>query len=74
MVKLLHLADVHLDSPFRNVSYSESVKRREDTRRVFSDALDFARKNGISVVLISGDVCGINYLDDLPKKKKRLWT
>ena len=26
------------------------------------------------VVLISGDICGINYLDDLPKKKKRLWN
>ena len=61
MVKLLHLADVHLDSPFRNASYGESVKRRADTRRVFSDALAFAEKNGVSVVLISGDLFDSEY-------------
>lgn len=61
MVKLLHLADIHLDSPFRNAEYSESVKRREDTRRVFADALAFAKKNGVSVVLISGDLFDSEY-------------
>ncbi len=56
MVKILHLADVHLDSPFKNVPYTESVKRRDDTRRIFANALGYAEKCGASVVLISGDL------------------
>ena len=56
MVKILHLADVHLDSPFKNASYTESVKRRDDTRRVFANALGYAEKCGASVVLLSGDL------------------
>jgi sporulation protein YabP len=24
-------------------------------------------------VLVSGEVCGINYIDESPKKKKKLW-
>ncbi len=56
MVKILHLADVHLDSPFKNVPYAESVKRRDDTRRVFANALGYAEKCGVSAVLLSGDL------------------
>ena len=56
MVKILHLADIHLDSPFKKMSYSDSVKRRADTRKVFSDALGYAQKSGVSVVLLSGDL------------------
>lgn len=56
MVKILHLADVHLDSPFKNAPYAESVKRRDDTRRVFANALGYAEKCGVSVVLLSGDL------------------
>ena len=61
MVKLLHLADVHLDSPFKNVSYAESVKRREDTRRIFANALGYAKKHGADAVLISGDLFDSEY-------------
>lgn len=61
MVKILHLADVHLDSPFRSMSYAESVKRRDDTRRVFANALGYALKCGVSVVLISGDLFDSEY-------------
>lgn len=56
MLKILHLADVHLDSPFRSVTYSESVKLREATRSVFSAALDYARSQGVFAVLLSGDL------------------
>lgn len=61
MVKILHLGDVHLDSPFKNTSYSESVKRRDDTRRVFANALGYAQKCGVSVVLLSGDLFDSEY-------------
>lgn len=56
MIKILHLSDVHLDSPFRNLTYSESVERRKKLREVFSNALDFAKNNEVSVILIAGDL------------------
>lgn len=34
------------------------------------DALDL--ESGYA--LISGEICGINYIDDSPKKKKRFWN
>jgi hypothetical protein len=33
------------------------------------DALDL--ESGLA--LISGEICGINYIDDSPKKKKHFW-
>jgi len=56
MLKLLHLADLHLDSPFKNLSYTESVERRKKQRDVFSAALEQASKQNCCAVLISGDL------------------
>ena len=56
MLKLLHLADLHLDSPFKNLSYIESVEQRQKQRGVFSAALDYASKQDCCAVLISGDL------------------
>ena len=56
MLKLLHIADLHLDSRFIGLSLSESAKRRADMRVVFKNALDLARNEGCHAVLISGDL------------------
>ncbi len=56
MVRILHLADLHLDSPFRGIPYSESSQRRTALRNVFSDALNYAVNVGADMVLLSGDL------------------
>ena len=56
MLKLLHLADLHLDSPFKNLSYNKSVRLRALQREVFSSALKFAYDQNCVAVLISGDL------------------
>lgn len=56
MLKLLHLADLHLDSPFKNLSYTKSVRLRALQREVFSSALKFAFEQSCAAVLISGDL------------------
>lgn len=56
MVKLLHLADLHLDSPFKGLPQSEAAERRSALREVFSDALEYAGNVGVSMVLLSGDL------------------
>lgn len=61
MIKILHIADLHLDSPFRDDPISEAEKRRADLRNVFLNALKFASENGVKLVLISGDLFDSNY-------------
>ena len=56
MLKLLHIADLHLDSPFKNTSYNKSVRLRQLQRDVFSSALSFADSENCSAILISGDL------------------
>lgn len=56
MPKLLHIADLHLDSRFVGVSINEAAKRRAELRGVFKNALSYAKKEGCSLTLISGDL------------------
>ncbi len=56
MPKLLHIADLHLDSPFSGISVNEASRRRKDLRNVFKNALDYARKTDCALILISGDL------------------
>lgn len=61
MLKLMHIADVHLDSRFSGIPHSESVKKRAELRRVFSSALALAKKEGCKAVLIGGDLFDSEY-------------
>ena len=56
MLKLLHIAEIHLDSRFSGLSLSASAERREALRGVFSSALALARNEKCAVVLIAGDL------------------
>lgn len=61
MTKILHIADLHLDSPFRDDPISEAEKRRADLRGVFLNALKYASENDVKLVLISGDLFDSDY-------------
>ena len=56
MVRLLHLADLHLGAKFKWLG-EKSAKRREDLSEAFKRAVDFAvdEKNKIGAVLFAGD-------------------
>ena len=56
MVKLLHCADIHLDTPFRSKSAERSAALRRQLRRAFSAMVEYARKENINIVLLAGDV------------------
>lgn len=56
MLKLLHIADLHLDSRFSGIPLSESVKRRAALREVFKNALALAKREGCVATLICGDL------------------
>ena len=55
MVKILHCADVHLDSALTGRSKTAEL-RRQDIRDSFSAAVSLAVKQGVRLFLISGDL------------------
>ncbi len=55
-VKIFHMADAHLDSPFSVSSPAESEQRRIQLRGAFSSAIFFAKCEKIDIFLISGDL------------------
>lgn len=56
MIKILHTADMHLDSPFTLMDATLSQARRADLRSAFSALMMYVKDNGIDLVLIAGDM------------------
>ena len=55
----LHLADLHLDSPFESVSYlppSLKANLRDASLFAFENAVSFAISEGVDAVVIAGDI------------------
>ena len=55
-VRILHLADVHLDRPFVGLPLDAARRRRGDLRATFERCLQLARDRGIDLVTIGGDL------------------
>lgn len=55
-MKILHIADLHLDSAFSGLGVEESARRRADLRACFADTMRLAAERGVSLVLIAGDL------------------
>lgn len=55
-MKILHTGDIHLDSPFSRLDTRKAEIRREELRSSFSAMFSYARKNGVDLILIAGDV------------------
>ncbi len=56
MLKVLHCADLHLDSPFTSESAEKSEVRRTELRGSFSSLILFAKSQKVDLVLLSGDL------------------
>ena len=55
-IKLLHAADLHLDSAFESCTPEAAALRREGQRELLFQIQELAEKRGVSAVLLSGDV------------------
>ncbi len=60
MIKIFHIADLHLDSPFSGGDIRRSEKGRSRLREVFRRMMRHVREVGYDLVLIAGDLydCG----------------
>ena len=56
MVRIMHIGDVHLDSPFSCSDMRKSELRKVELRTAFSSVLDKANAEKVDIVLISGDL------------------
>lgn len=56
MAKILHIADVHLDSPFSLLDPQKSQARRNELRGTFTSAMMYAKMEKYDIVIIAGDL------------------
>ncbi|MBQ7700732.1 MAG: DNA repair exonuclease [Clostridia bacterium] len=61
MLKILHMADLHLDSPFSLKNADTAQAMRQMMRGTFTSAMLYARSAEIDLVLIPGDVFDTGY-------------
>lgn len=56
MVKILHAADFHLDSPFRALTPEQARQRRGEGRDAMMRLASFANAGDVDLVLLAGDL------------------
>ena len=56
MVKILHTADIHLDSPFSLLDVKKAQARKAELRGTFSSMMLYAKSEKYHIVLMAGDL------------------
>jgi len=56
MLKIIHCADIHLDSPFSKCDASEAVLRRRELLSVFRSLMSYIRREAVDICLLAGDL------------------
>ena len=56
MLKIIHGADFHLDSPFSGLTPDQAARRREEQRALLARLAQLARDKGADLVLLAGDL------------------
>ena len=62
LMKLLHTADLHLDSPFSALGLEEAQARRQGQRELLKRIFDCAREENCDLILMAGDVFDDRYV------------
>ena len=63
-MKFVHIADIHFDSPFINLSDRENLgdSKRLEQRSVFKKVIQYIKENNIEFLFIAGDVYEQQYI------------
>lgn len=56
MIKIVHIADLHLDSPFSGCSLTERNARRLELKKALSAVCDYCLENNTDILLVAGDL------------------
>ena len=55
-IKILHCADMHLDSPFEGLASGKASLRRREQRELLHRLVDLAHSENVDLMLLSGDL------------------
>ena len=55
-VRILHAADLHLDSPFEALSGAQAAQRRREQRDLLRALPELAKAHGAQIILLAGDL------------------
>ena len=64
-VKIIHMADLHLDSPLMGLPASKAAIRRDERRQSFADAIKNAYADGCRLALLAGDIFESENVSDM---------
>ncbi len=56
MIRFLHAADLHLDSPFASLSPAQAAQRRREQQTLLTALVDAANAHACDLLLLSGDL------------------
>ena len=56
MLKILHAADLHLDSPFAGLTPERAAQRRQEQRELVRRLGELAEQEKVDLVLLAGDL------------------
>ena len=56
MIRILHAADLHLDSPFESLPEEKAALRRSEQRALLRSLAQLRAETGAELVLLSGDI------------------
>lgn len=56
MIKLIHTADLHLDSPFAMLDPTRSEQRRHELKGSFGELMSLAKRTQADIMVIAGDL------------------
>ena len=64
MLRILHFADLHLDTPFSSMGRGSQIsnERREGLRQVVKRTLSLARERSVDIVTVGGDLYNSDYV------------
>jgi len=68
-MKLIHCADLHLDSPMEsNLSSEKARERKGELRAAFARLIRYADENSVEAILIAGDLFDSNHITKSTEK------
>lgn len=55
-IKILHCADIHFDTPFKEFKNTLANKSKEELKEVFNRIIDLCNKEKVEIMLLAGDI------------------
>lgn len=55
-IKVLHCADIHFDTPFKEFRNKLADKSKEEIKEVFSNVINICNKEEVDIMLLAGDI------------------